>query len=150
MTVAAADRPPTWYRVVAVLAVVWMLIGVLAWIADLRMDPAALAQLSDAQQQLYAARPGWVFAVYAVAIFSGLAGAVGLLLRRRWATPALAVSLAAVVAQFGYTIFGMRAVELLGAGTALPFPLTIVAIGALLLWFSVRASRRGWLGERPG
>jgi hypothetical protein len=105
---------PKWYWVVSSLALVWMLFGVMAWTADLTMDEAALAQMSESQQQLYAQRPQWLFVVYAIAVFSGLLGAIGLLMRRSWAVPALAVSLAAIVVQFGYTLFALDAIRLLG------------------------------------
>jgi hypothetical protein len=88
--------PPRWYQVVAWLAVAWMLVGVAAWFAALMTTDAAVAAMRAGQRALYEARPGWLFAVYAVAIFAGLAGAVGLVLRRAWSVPALAVSLLAV------------------------------------------------------
>ncbi|MFL6548420.1 MAG: hypothetical protein ACJ8OJ_06965 [Povalibacter sp.] len=144
-TSTAVVKPPTWYWIVAILAVVWMLFGVMAWVMDLMMDEAALAKMTDAQRQLYATRPQWLFVVYAVAIFSGLAGAIGLVIRKSWAIPLFVVSLVAVVIQFGYTFMAMHAVELLGAGAALPFPLVIFLIGAALLWFSIRAKRSNWI-----
>jgi len=108
-------------------------------------DEAGLAQLSEAQRQLYVTRPQWLFAVYGVAIFSGLAGAIGLLLRKSWASTLFAVSLAAIIVQFGYTFVVMHAVELLGAAAAIPFPLVIFLIGVALWWFSLRARKLGWL-----
>jgi len=142
---AAARKAPWWYWAVAGLATLWMLFGVLAWVMDLRMTPAQLAQLPDAQQQLYALRPQWVFVVYAIAVFSGLAGAIGLLLRKRWATTWFLVSLVAVVVQFGYTLFGLDAIGLLGTAMALPFPIVIVAFAVFLLWFARYARRHGWI-----
>ena len=144
MEIADTAKPPLWYWIVSGLALVWMLFGVLAWFMDFMMDEAALAQLSEAQRQLYTARPQWLFVDYAIAIFSGLAGAVGLLLRKTWATLALGVSLAAVIVQFGYTFLVLEAIELLGAAAALPFPLVIFAIGVFLLWFSMQSKARGW------
>lgn len=143
---APPGRAPWWYWAVAILALAWMLLGVFAWSMDLRMTPAQLATLLPGQQQLYAARPQWVFVVYAVAVFSGLAGAIGLLLRRRWATTWFLVSLLAVVVQFGYTLLVMDAVRLLGPGLALPFPAVIVAFAVFLLWFARYARRHGWIG----
>ncbi len=143
---AMADRPPRWYWVVAILALLWMLFGVAAWCMDLMMDPAALAQMPEAQQQLYADRPQWLFVVYGVAIFSGLLGTIGLLLRKRWATSLFLLSLLAIVVQFGYTFAAMHAIEVLGAAQALPFPILIFAIGLGLWWFSGYAGKRGWLG----
>ena len=107
---AYAAKAPWWYWAVALLATLWMLFGVLAWVMDLRMTPEQLALLPDAQQQLYALRPQWVFLVYAVAVFSGLAGAIGLLLRKRWATTWFLVSLVALDA--GEVVQGRTAVAL--------------------------------------
>ena len=142
---APVARAPWWYWAVAVLALLWMLLGVFAWTMDLRMTPEQLAALSPGQQQLYAARPQWVFVVYAIAVFSGLGGAIGLLLRKRWATTWFLVSLVAVVIQFGYTLFVMDAIGLLGPGMALPFPLVIIAFAVFLLWFARYARRHGWI-----
>ncbi len=145
MNATAASQPPRWYWIVSGLALVWMILGVLAWIADLMMDPTALDAMSDGQRQLYAARPGWLFIVYAIAVFSGLLGAIGLLARKLWAKWLLALSLAAIVLQFGYTFLIMNAVQLIGAAAAIPFPIIIFTIGALLMWMSVRAEGNGWL-----
>jgi hypothetical protein len=144
-TTTAATKPPTWYWVVSGVAVLWMLFGVMAWVMDLMTDEAGLAELSAAQRQLYSARPSWLFAVYGVAIFSGLGGAIGLLLRKSWASMLFALSLAAIVVQFGYTFFAMHAVQVLGAAAAIPFPLVIFLIGVALLWFARRARKVGWI-----
>ena len=143
--IAPAAKPPTWYWVAAVIALLWMLIGVMAWTADLMTDEAMVAQMSEAQRQLYEARPQWVFGVYAVAIFSGLVGSIGLLLRKSWSSTAFAVSLVAIVVQFGYTLGPMKAIQVLGAAAALPFPLVIFLLGVLWLWLARHAQKAGWL-----
>ena len=138
-------NPPKWYWIVSVVALIWMLFGVVAWVADLMMDEAALAQMSAAQQQLYASRPQWLFIVYAIAIFTGLLGAIGLLMRKRWSVTAFGISLAAIIVQFGYTLTVMDAIGLLSPAAALPFPIAIFAIGLLLLGLSIKAKNAGWL-----
>jgi hypothetical protein len=145
MVIATTNRPPVWFWVVAVLTLLWMLIGVMALVMDWMADAAAVAQMSAAQQALRAERPQWLFAVYAVATLGGLGGAIGLLLRRRWAVTLLALSLAAVVVQFGYVLLVMDAIRLLGAASAITFPLVIATLGVLFLWFALVARRRGWL-----
>jgi hypothetical protein len=147
MNTATDHRPPKWYWIVSALALVWMLFGVLAWTADFLMDEAALEQMSEGQRQLYSVRPQWLFVIYAIAVFSGLVGTIGLLLRKGWATIAFAVSLAAIIVQFGYTLLVMDAVALIGAAAALPFPLVIFVIGLLLLWLSVHAKKSGWISS---
>jgi hypothetical protein len=142
---SAAGKPPTWYWIVSGLAVLWMLLGVMAWGMDLMTDEATVAEFSEAQRQLYAARPQWLFVVYGVAIFSGLGGAIGLLMRKSWASMLFAVSLVAIIVQFGYTFLGMHAVQVIGAAAAIPFPVVIFVIGVALLWFANRSRKAGWI-----
>jgi hypothetical protein len=142
---SSATAVPRWYWVAAGLALVWMLIGVLSLVMDIMTDAAALAAMPEGQRQLYESRPQWVFGVYAVATISGLLGATGLVMRRRWAVTLLAVSLASVVVQFGYTFLVMDAIGKIGAAMALPLPIVIVVAGVLSLWLAKTAAQRGWL-----
>ena len=145
MNVSKDVRPPTWFRIASWLALLWMLSGAAAFVMDLMTDEAALAQMTPAQRELYEARPQWLFAMYAVAIATGLAGAVGLVLRKAWAVSALAVSLVAVVIQFGYMIFGMQAIARVGAAQAVTLPIIVFVAGSLSLWLAVTARKSGWL-----
>ena len=136
---------PTWFWVVAGLAVLWNLMGVAAYYSDVTMTPEALAELPQAQQELRAATPGWVTGFYAIAVFGGLAAAIVLCLKRKLAIPLFAVSLVAVVIQMGYIFFGMGAAEILGA-SAMAFPAIIILLGGFQLWFSTHARNRDWIG----
>ena len=145
-TVLSEVRTPKWYRVASWLALLWMLSGTAAFVMDLMTDEAALARMSPTQREIYEARPVWLFAVYAVATASGVAGAIGLLLRKAWAVRALALSLVAVVIQFGYTLFGLQVIERVGPVEALPLPIFIFVAGALVLWLALTAKKAGWIG----
>ena len=63
-------------------------------------------------------------------------------MRKAWATTLFAISLVAVIVQYGYTFLVMDAAKLLGA-SAIAFPAVIFAIGVFLLWFSLRARKQG-------
>jgi hypothetical protein len=136
-------RPPGWFWVVGVLVALWMLVGVLAWCVDLGMSPERLAQLPQAQQELHAARPQWVFVVYTIAVFTGLAGAILLLLRHRFAKTLFLVSLLAAVLQFGYVFAAMDALALLGPAMALPLPAMVIAVGLFTVWYARWCARHG-------
>ena len=138
-------KPPAWFWVATVLAIIWTLMGVASYMADVTMSEETLAAMPAEQREIYEARPSWIVAVYAVAVFSALIGAGLLALRKNLATPFFAVSLAAVIVQFGFVLFGMDVIAKLGAGAAI-FPAVIVILGALMLWFSLRAKAKGWLG----
>ena len=138
------DRIPGWYWAVAGLALLWEAMGCFAYLNQVGMEAAELARLPAAQRDIWSAMPAWAVAAYAVAVWVGLLGAVGLLLRRRWARPAFAVSLVAIVVQFGWTFLATPIMTTSGPSAA-AFPAFILLAAALLLWFSGLASKRGWL-----
>jgi hypothetical protein len=141
-------KPPRWYWVVAILILLWAVLGVLSFFADPGSNEAVLAEMSDAQRELFAQRPGWIFAIYGLAVFASLAGALGLILRRRFALPAFALSLLLVVVQFAYVLFVLDAIGRLGLVEAAAFPMVILVIGMFSLWLSWHARSRGWFQGR--
>ncbi|HYI41078.1 MAG TPA: hypothetical protein VE053_12245 [Allosphingosinicella sp.] len=137
-------RVPGWYWAVAAIAFLWAAMGCYAYLTQVSMDSAALAQLPAEQREIWAAMPGWAVGAYAVAVWAGLLGALGLLLRRTWARLAYAASLLAVIVQFGWTFLATSILTTMGPSAA-AFPAFILVVAALLLWFSGIASKRGWL-----
>lgn len=144
MSELQSGKLPVWFWIIAALAVVWNIMGVGAYIADVTMSEEAMAKFSEVERNLYEARPSWLIGAYALAVFTGLLGAVTLALRKNWAIPLFGVSLAAVIVQTGYVLFGMNVIGLLGLSSAV-FPALITVIAAFLLWFSMRAKGKGWL-----
>jgi hypothetical protein len=138
------EQPPKWFMPVAVVALLWNLMGCAMYLMDVMMPAEALAQLPAAQQDLYASRPTWVVAVFAIAVWVGALGTLGLVMRKSWAKLALLASLAAILAQDAW-IFGMsNAVE--AGGTAIvAIQGTILVIGVVLVLFANTASARGWI-----
>ena len=137
-------RVPAWYWAVAILALLWEAMGCFSYVTKVTMDSAALAQMPAAERDIWAAMPGWVVGAFAVAVWSGLLGAVGLLLRRGWARLAFAVSLLAVIVQFGWTFLATPIMSTIGTSAA-AFPAFILLMAAVLLWFAGLAAKRGWL-----
>ncbi|AGH49516.1 hypothetical protein G432_08955 [Sphingomonas sp. MM-1] len=140
-----ATKPPAWYWLVAVLALLWEGAGCFAYVSQVGMSADALAQLPAAQREIWMMMPVWVTGAYAIAVWAGLAGAVALIVRRRWAQPLFLVSLAAAIVQFGWTFLATPIMRTVGAAAAVPFPIFIILVAALLAWFSGRAAGRGWL-----
>ena len=135
---------PTWYWVIAVLALLWTVAGCVAYVSQMTISPEDFAELPQAQQDIWNASPDWVTAAYAVAVWSGLAGALSLLLRKAWARPLFIVSLLAVVVQFGWVFTSTAIMTTVGPSSVL-FPLCIAAIALFLIWFSGMAQKHGWL-----
>ncbi|MEZ5921109.1 MAG: hypothetical protein R3C60_07110 [Parvularculaceae bacterium] len=141
---AVNTAAPQWFKWAAWAALLWSLLGVASYLMDVTTSPEALAKLPEAQQELYANRPAWIVGVYAVSVFSALAGAIALLLGKNWARPALALSLASVIVQFFSIIFVFNLIALIGWSATI-FPAVIVILGAAMLWLAQTGSKKGWL-----
>lgn len=136
---------PLWFKIAVGAAILWTLAGVFAYYSDVTMSAETLADMPEKQRALYETRPTWVVGAYAIAVFSALSGAVLLAFRKKLATPLFGLSLAAVIVQMGFVLFGMNAIATLGASAAI-FPAVIVILGAAMLWLSLTGAKRGWIG----
>lgn len=137
--------PPPWFRIVAVLFLLWGAAGLFAFYSQVTMGPAALAQLGDADRRFYASLPRWFNWIYGIATWGGLLGGVALLLGRRWAAGLFAASLLAVAIQFGWVFTASDLVATRGAAATVPFPLVIFAIALWQLGVAQHGIARGWL-----
>lgn len=130
---AATPQPTTRYRVVATLALLWNLIGVVMFLIQVTMPPEAVAAMAPGQREVYEATPGWLNALFGVAVLGGTLGPIGLLARRRWAVPAFAVSLAALMLQLLAAYLVTPVWRVSGpAGLVLPAVLLVIAVALLL------------------
>jgi hypothetical protein len=136
---------PKWLSPVAIVALLWNLLGCVGWVADMRATPEQVAAMGPDLIKLYAALPPGLPTATGVAVLGGVAGCLGLWLRKRWAPKLLWLSLAGVIAQdIGLFVIagGFALAGLLP--TVLQAAVLVVAIGLLLL--ARRAERAGWLG----
>jgi hypothetical protein len=131
---------PKWFMPVAIAALLWNLIGCAAYLMDVTLTPEAVAAMSSDQQALYAARPAWAVAAYAIAVWGGALGCAGLIMKKRWATGALVASLLGLIAQ-DIALFGMSPVAIDASVYALQGMVLVIAV--LLLFLAKRAAR--WL-----
>ena len=145
MTEVAPSSAPGWFRIVAILGLLWNAFGVVSYFMHVTMSEASLAAMPEAERALFESFPAWVTGAFAIAVFAGLAGALGLVLRKSWSVPLLGLSLLAILIQFGYTLFVSDMLAVMGAGAAV-LPVIIIVVGAALFWLARTASMRGWIG----
>lgn len=135
---------PAWLRVVSWVLLLWSLAALSSFWVHLKFDPNDPANPAY-DRRLYLALPGWLDWVYAVAVGTTFAGAVALLARRRAAVALFAVSLVAVVIQFGWVLSTTDLIVVKGWSIAAGPPAVIVGMTALGLWVAARAQARGWI-----
>lgn len=138
-----AGSVPAWYWVAAIGALLFECLGCFFYLAEVRLTPEQIALLPLDQAAMLSARPVWYYAAFGTAVWVGLLGTLGLLLRRRWAEPMLLISLVAVVVQFSaiFIVPEMRVVT----SDALLGPIVVIVICYGIFMLSRLAKRRGWL-----
>jgi hypothetical protein len=142
-TEAANTDVPVWYWAAAIGALLFECLGCFFYIAEVRLTPEQIATLPLDQAAMLSARPAWYYAAFGVAVWVGLAGTLGLLLRKGWSVPLLLTSLIAVAVQFSAIVIvpEMRTVT----SDALLGPIVIVVVCYGILMLARLAKRRGWL-----
>lgn len=144
MSEGFADRPPRSFWIISAIALLWNLLGIMAFVMQVNMSAASKAALSEAERALYESTPGWVIVVFAVAVFAGTLGSLFLLLRKARALPLLVLSLAAIVVQVFHNLFLSNTVEVLGPQAA-ALPIVLIVAAVFLAWYARLAKSRGWL-----
>lgn len=137
-------KPSVLFWVIAVIALLWNAMGVFAFITDLTMSEEALALMTEAQQELYKSTPTWNYVGYGLATIGGLLGAIGLLMRKSWATMLFILSFVGVLINLVWSLFLSNAADIMGAAAYI-LPVMVVVIAIFLIWYSRKCSADGTL-----
>src|SRR3546814_847631 len=82
MAAALPSSPPTWFRIVALLAVLWNAFGVAMYLSSVGIFGEPMAGLSEAERAAASSIPSWITGAFAIGTFAGLIGRLGLVLHR--------------------------------------------------------------------
>lgn len=144
MHATALLRLPKSFWTIAVLGLLWNLLGLAMFFLQVTLSPEALAAMPAAQREIHGATPAWIDVTFGLTVVSGVLGAVGLLMRRRWAVVMFGVSLVALAVQ----LLGAYLVTPAGAASGaagLGLPVLLIVIAFALLAYACNVASRGWL-----
>lgn len=139
-----STKPTTAFWIIAIVALIWNLMGVMAYIDQAYIADETVAALPEAERALYENLPAWVTAAFAIAVFGGALGCILLLLRKKLAIKVFIASFIAIVVQMIYNLGISGAMDVYGPGAAI-MPVMVIAIGAFLIWYSKNVDKKGWL-----
>lgn len=137
-------KPPTWFWVVSIIAILWNLMGVSQYLLQAFMPIEALEQMSQNERELFESKPAWVTASFAIAVFGGTLASIALILRKKWARPVFIISLIAAVVQFIHWLFLTNAAEVYGPSTYI-MPILVIIFGIYEVYFAKQGIKKGWL-----
>ncbi|WP_047546226.1 hypothetical protein [Psychroserpens sp. Hel_I_66] len=139
MTTITNNKPPVWFWIISIIALLWNLMGVAAYLSMHYMTDEMIADLEPHQQ--IAANydyPAWYIAIFAIAVFSGTIACIGLLLRKKWAYILFIISFFTATFQQIYYILKVDGIDKF-------MPIMIIIVCAILVWFSKRAISKHWI-----
>jgi len=137
---------PFWYWVIAAVALLWNLLGFAFFGTEMFAQEAIMKSMPEDQKVWARSIPGWIYFIYGLAVSTGVAGSIGLFMRRNWTIAMFAISLVAVIVQMGYTMIILGGIKAMGP-SGLIMPVLVIVFAAALLWFSWFARTRNWLGR---
>ena len=141
----ASVKTPVHVWMVGVVALLWNSVGAFDYTMTELRSTTYMSAFTPEQVAYFNAFPKWAIATWALGVWGGVLGSLALLLRKRWAVPVFAVSLAATTLTFFYNFVLSNGVAVMGGMTALLFPALIFVIGVVLLAYSRGLSRKGIL-----
>jgi hypothetical protein len=133
----SSSGAPKWFLIVGIIALVWNLLGVFAYIMQQTMSPADLAAL-------YETTPAWATAAFAIAVHGGALGCLALVFKKSWALPLLVISLTAVLVQMVHAFFISNSIQVFGPGGMI-MPVMILVIAVYLVFLARSAKEKGWI-----
>jgi hypothetical protein len=138
------SNPPRSFYLIGGFALLWNLLGVMAYVGQVTMTEEVLNSLPEAQRLLYETVPSWATAAFAIAVNGGALGCLLLLLRKALATPVLIASLAGVIVQMFHSFFMSNSMEVYGPGGMI-MPIGVVVVSVYLVWYSMDVKKKGWV-----
>lgn len=135
---------PKWFKPIVIIALLWNLIGVINFFIQINLSEEAIAALPEAEQALMNSTPLWSLVAFALGVFGGTIGSLGLLMQKKWAFYPLLFSLVGVVAQMTYWLFFTQAVDVYGSETY-TMPVLVILVAFFLLRLAKKGIAKGYL-----
>ncbi len=144
MTDQTTTKPPVWFWIVSVVALLWNGMGVNNYIQQAYRTEGFIAQVTPEQLAIIETRPAWATAAFAIAVFSGLLGSLLLLLRKRFASPLLIISfITALLTQIWWFMTDGPSISDQASGAIIP--IVVVLFALLLVWMARKGVTKTWL-----
>jgi hypothetical protein len=128
---------PSWLRIVAILGLLWNLFGVYQYLMVVGM-------VAGADEAAVSMMPAWVTGAFAIAVFGGVLGCLGLAMLKRWSKLLLLISLLGVLAM-DLWMFVLSGLGSTMPGAEMGVTIAVVVVAVLLAWLSHDAAKKGWL-----
>jgi len=135
-------RPSAAYWVVVVIALLWFLMGCGAYVYGHYVTPEELIPVyGEKGTEIVMGRPTWQVAGWALAVFGGLLGCIGLLLRKSWSRILFVIALLGAIV-YNVWVFKSGYFQYSTGFDKFIFVMSVMA-PVLMIWFVGKKSSAG-------
>ncbi|MGK0386877.1 MAG: hypothetical protein ACI849_001496 [Patiriisocius sp.] len=142
------NKPNKSFWIIAVLALLWNIIGLFQFIVATFMQDAMLESYKETytpeQIELFTNMPTWYYVLFGICTITGFLGSITLFVRKKLAVPLFLISLVTVLIVQGYWLIGSNTIGLMGMEAAI-MPLIVILLSIFLYFYSKGATQKGWL-----
>ena len=138
------NKPPIWFWIVSVLALIWNAMGVNAYIQQAYDTESHRAMYTSEQLGQIAEQPTWYTAAFALAVFCGALGCVFLLLRKKWAKILFILSLLGIIGQIINNVVLNDYLKKAGA-FVISMQIAVPVVAILLILLAKNSITKGWI-----
>lgn len=131
------------FWIIGAVALIWNVMGVMNFFMQMNAD--AIAAMPETHRAIIESRPAWATGGFAVAVFCGALGCLLLLLRKSAAFYLFIASLLGVIVTMVHTLDVAVSTINFAPFEIFMMILSPVVVAALLIWYSKRAERKGWI-----
>jgi hypothetical protein len=142
--VGARPRTPVHLWIVGVVSLLWNAMGAFDYLATQLELESYMSQFTEEHLTYFYGIPAWAVSGWAFGVWGALAGSILLLMRRRWAVWAFAVSLVGMAVSSLYTLVLSEGATIMGTG-GMVFTAVIWVVAILLLLYARAQAKRGVL-----
>jgi hypothetical protein len=144
MSEARSAKTPVHLWIIGILALLWSLMGAYDYLMTQTENETYMSKFTPEQLEFFYSFPTWLVAVWAVAVWGGVLGALLLLLRKKLAVPVLVVSFLCMVVTLIRDYGFAGAADIVG-GIGVVFGAIVFVIALALIVYARWMVRRGVL-----
>lgn len=135
----STNKPNTLFWVIAIVALIWNGLGVMAYLTRAFITDDMIAALPKEQQaEFLTEHPAWYTASFALAVFCGALGALFLLFRKKLAATLFIISAFGAIVQHIYIFMNIEVVSYV-------MPIMIIVVCLFFIWYAKDAIKKGWI-----
>ena len=138
-------KTPKHLWIIGIVALLWNAVGAFDYVMTQTRNEAYMSQFTAEQLEFFYGLPSLVVAMWAIAVWGGVLGAVLLLMRKSLAVWVFLISLIAMVITTFHNFVLSDGMEAIGDPAALAFSALIFVVAVLLYWYSLKMKSQGVL-----